>query len=83
MFQILDVPLVAGLTNVVSLSITTGPAAILDQSILEMTSDSGVLFQAMECGQAVITSQSDEEHRNAEYRIEVPDETDEQKMSPR
>lgn len=79
----LDVPLVAGLTNVVSLSITTGPAAILDQSILEMTSDSGVLFQAMECGQAVITSQSDEEHRNAEYRIEVPDETDEQKMSPR
>lgn len=69
----------AGLTNLVSLTITTGPAAILNQSILELTSESGLMFQAMDCGLAVITSRSDEEYTNAEYHIELPDGTDEQK----
>ncbi len=71
MFPTLDSPLVAGFVNIVSLSIATGPASILDQSILEMTSESGLLYKAMDCGQAVITSQSDEEYSNAEYRIEL------------
>jgi hypothetical protein len=79
------IPLVAGLDNMVSLCISTGPAAILDHSVVEMTSESGLLFQSVECGQAVITSQSDGEHINAEYRIELLDEEDEQssKMSSR
>ena len=75
----------AGLTNLVSLTITTGPAAILNQSMLELISESGLMFQAMECGLAVITSQSDEEYTNAEYHIELADAADEQnlKMSSR
>lgn len=71
----------AGLTNLVSLTITTGPAAILNQSILELTSESGLMFQPMECGLAVIMSQADEEYTNAEYHIELPDEDHEQKDS--
>ncbi len=47
LFPTLDVPLVAGFVNMVSLSIATGPASILDQSILQMTSESGLLFQAI------------------------------------
>ena len=75
----------AGLTNLVSLTITTGPAAILNQSLLELTSESGLMFQAMECGLAVITSQPDEEYTNAEYHIELADTADKQnsKMSSR
>ena len=86
LFLSLDmIPLVAGLDNMVSLCISTGPAAILEHSVVEMTSESGLLFQSVECGQAVITSQSDGEDINAEYRIELLDEEDEQssKMSSR
>ena len=71
----------AGLTNLVSLTITTGPAAILNQSILELTSESGLMFQPMECGLAVVMSQTDEEYTNAEYHIELVDEDHEQKDS--
>ena len=71
----------AGLTNLVSLTITTGPAAILNQSILELTSESGPMFQPIECGLAVIMSQTDEEYMNAEYHIDVADEDHDQKDS--
>ena len=83
--QLPDTPLVAGLTNLVSLTITTGPAAILNQSMLELTLESGLMFQAMERDLPVITSQSDEEYTNAEYHIELADGADEQnsKMSSR
>ena len=75
----------AGLVNTVSLCIATGPAAILDQSEVEMTSETGLLFQPVECGQAVITSQSDDKYKNTKYRIELPDGADEDgsKMSSR
>ena len=63
--------------QLVSLTITTGPAAILNQSMLELTSESGLMFQAMERGLAVITSKSDEEYTNAEYHIELADGADE------
>ena len=77
LLNVLDVPLVAGLTNCVSLCIATGPAAILNQSIIEMTSESGLMFQGVESGKAVITSESDEEYMKAEYNIELEDKTDE------
>ncbi|XP_046849387.1 trafficking protein particle complex subunit 10-like [Xenia sp. Carnegie-2017] len=67
-----DVPLVAGHTNVISLSVSTGPAAILDQSVLEVTSESGLLFQPVTSGVTVVTSQDNELYaNNAKYRIEV------------
>ena len=53
--------------------------------MLELTSESRLMFQSMECSLAVITSQSDEEYTNAEYHIELADGADEQnlKMSSR
>ncbi|XP_028409754.1 trafficking protein particle complex subunit 10-like [Dendronephthya gigantea] len=76
----LDIPLVAGLPNCVSLTIATGPAAILDQSVLQMSSESGLLFQPMECRQAVITSQSDEKSTDAEYSITLLDEVKDENL---
>lgn len=75
----------AGVTNMVSLSITTAPAAILDKSILEMTSDSGLMYRAMTCGTAMVTSLAEDKEVDAEYSIELPDEVPEQssKMSSR
>ena len=73
-FQIADIPLVAGLSNSVSITVATGPAAILDQSLLEMSSESGLLFQPIGCRQAVITSQSDEMSTDAKYSITLLDE---------
>lgn len=74
-----DIPPVAGLIQLVSLTISTGPGATLDQSVMKIESASGLLFLPMECGQGIITPENENESQvtEAEYRIEISNAEDE------
>ena len=69
----------AGIVQLVSLTISTGPGATLDQSVMKIESASGLLFLPMECGQGIITSENENESQvtEAEYRIEISNAEDE------